>query len=196
MIFDRKSVRLKDWDYSKRACYFVTMCIDKRNSILMADVDNGLLVLNDFGKMVSRSWIDSKEDFNISLGNFVLMPDHFHGIVWMKRKMDRAAIKAARTDIANADIANTEGAGFMPAQIKATHTGIAHKNITLGNIIGAFKSKTTGLYIKGVKEFGWPKFEKRVWQRNYYESIIKNRIDYIKVVSYIRNNPKKYINGA
>jgi len=184
------------------------MCIDKRNSILLADVENGFLVLNDFGKMVSRSWIDLKEDFNISLGNFVLMPDHFHGIVWINRaldraaikaadgEMDRVAIKAARTDIANTDIANAEGAGFMPAQIKATRTGIVHKNITLGNIIGAFKSKTTGLYIKGVKEFGWPKFEKRVWQRNFYESIIKNRIDYCNVVNYIRNNPKKYINGA
>lgn len=62
----------------------------------------------------------------------------------------------------------------------------------LGNIIGAFKSITTGKYIKGVRELGWPFFQKRFWQRNYYEHILRSQSDYDNISEYILENPAKW----
>ena len=66
----------------------------------------------------------------------------------------------------------------------------------LGNIVGAFKSITTNKYIDGVKNNKWEAFNKRVWQRNYWEHIIRNEESYIKLVEYIKNNPKKWENDT
>ncbi|MGM0640884.1 MAG: transposase, partial [Thermotogota bacterium] len=60
---------------------------------------------------------------------------------------------------------------------------------TLGNVIGSFKSLTTNSYIKMVKKNILPPFEKRIWQKNYYEHIIKSYKAYIKISEYIKNNP-------
>ena len=60
---------------------------------------------------------------------------------------------------------------------------------TIGQIIGAFKSITTHEYIKGVDKFGWPVFTKKLWQRNYYEHIIRNQDDYERIAGYILDNP-------
>lgn len=59
----------------------------------------------------------------------------------------------------------------------------------LGSIVGAFKSMTTHAYIKGVTDFGWPGFEKRLWQRNYWEYIIRDEDDLNRVRVYIERNP-------
>jgi putative transposase len=61
----------------------------------------------------------------------------------------------------------------------------------LGNIIGAFKSLTTNVYIHGVRESGWPPFEQRLWQRNYYESIIRDADHLARVRNYILTNPAR-----
>lgn len=64
--------------------------------------------------------------------------------------------------------------------------------VTVGNIIGAFKSITTVEYIRGVKSLGWPPFNKRLWQRNYYEHIIRNDLAFWRITEYIKNNPKSW----
>ena len=63
---------------------------------------------------------------------------------------------------------------------------------TVGNIIGAFKSLTTNEYICGVKNGKFPPFEKRIWQRNYYEHIIRNEQSLEKIQNYIIHNPQKW----
>ena len=65
-------------------------------------------------------------------------------------------------------------------------------NIVIGDVIGAFKSLTTNEYIRGVRENNWISFEKRLWQRNYYEHIIRNEASYMKLSEYIQNNPSKW----
>jgi len=59
----------------------------------------------------------------------------------------------------------------------------------LGQIIGAFKSITTHEYILGVENRGWPRFQKRLWQRNYYEHILRDQADYERKAGYILDNP-------
>jgi putative transposase len=62
----------------------------------------------------------------------------------------------------------------------------------VGDIVGAFKSLTTNAYIKGVNEQSWEAFDGKLWQRNYYERIIRNKEAYVKISEYIRNNPLKW----
>lgn len=63
---------------------------------------------------------------------------------------------------------------------------------TISDIIGAFKSLTTLEYIKMVKNNQLPNFNRRIWQRNYYENIIRNEKTYLKVLEYIKNNPVRW----
>ena len=65
--------------------------------------------------------------------------------------------------------------------------------LTIGDIIGAFKSITTNNYIHGVKQLGWNPFEKRLWQQNYWEHIIRNDIALSRIREYIRTNPVRWI---
>jgi len=60
---------------------------------------------------------------------------------------------------------------------------------TVGDVIGAFKSKTTNQYIKMVKNKTLPPFNKRIWQRNFYEHVIRDENDYVRIAEYIDNNP-------
>ena len=70
-----------------------------------------------------------------------------------------------------------------------THKGCPYSGVTLGEIVGAFKSITTNAYIRGVKQNGWPPFHTRLWQRNYYEHIIRDQHSHDEIVAYILENP-------
>jgi putative transposase len=63
---------------------------------------------------------------------------------------------------------------------------------TLGKIIGAYKSITTHEFIQGIKERAWPVFTKRLWQRNYYEHILRDQVDYERIAGYIWDNPANW----
>jgi REP element-mobilizing transposase RayT len=62
----------------------------------------------------------------------------------------------------------------------------------IGQVIGAFKSLSTNAYIKGVHSQNWQSFDKRLWQKNYYEHIIRNEKAYLHISDYITNNPQKW----
>lgn len=74
----------------------------------------------------------------------------------------------------------------------ATLPAFPTKQPTLGEIIGAFKSITTNEYIKGVKHYDWPHFEKRLWQRNYYEHVVRDDTDMNRIRKYIQSNPANW----
>jgi len=67
-----------------------------------------------------------------------------------------------------------------------------NKEISLSTMIQWFKTMTTNAYIKGVKEGKFQAFDKKVWQRNYYEHIIRDESSYYKLIEYIKNNPKTW----
>lgn len=75
---------------------------------------------------------------------------------------------------------------------KGQPQGIAPTGKTVGDIIGAFQSIVTVEYIRGVKTMGWTPFNGKLWQRNYYEHIIRNEQSYLTISNYIINNPAKW----
>ncbi len=171
----RQSIRLKGYDYSQSGGYFVTVVTQLREP-LFGDIRNGEMILNDAGKMVQECWENLPNRFSsINIDVFQIMPNHFHGIIIM-HDVGATLVVAQNQQT----ITQPQRAGTRPAP-------------TLADIIGAFKSITTLAYIRGVDKLGWPQFDKRLWQRNYYEHIIRNQRDYERVASYIAENPTNWL---
>jgi REP element-mobilizing transposase RayT len=167
----RRSIRLKGYDYSQAGAYFITLCTQDR-ACLFGRVMNGEMRLNDAGRMVWAEWHRLPERFpHLVLDAFVVMPNHVHGILVI-----------------------TDPAPTVGATVGATPTVGATTRVapTVGNIIGAFKSRVTVEYIRGVKTSGWPPFRGRLWQRNYYEHIIRNEHALNAIRQYIMENPRRW----
>ncbi|MDD5094035.1 MAG: transposase [Dehalococcoidia bacterium] len=171
----RRSIRLKDYDYSQAGAYFVTICIQNRECLL-GDVLDGEMHLSQAGEMVIRVWDDLTVRYPaVALDEFVVMPNHVHGIVIVGALFVGAQQMAGIKPAISADDV-TVRAGTRPAP-------------TLSEIIGTFKSITTKEYTVGVAQNGWAPFHQRLWQRNYYEHIIRNEDDLNQIREYIQTNP-------
>ncbi len=189
-IHNRQSRRLKGYDYSQPGSYFITFCTQNREC-LFGEIINGQMHLNDIGKMIETEWLNLKTRFtNIELHAYVIMPDHFHGIIEIT---DRESSEGAPLVGAPSEDSPTavEGAPTRDAPSTAADTPIPKKK-TVGDMVGAFKSITTVNYIRGVNELGWPTFDGRLWERNYYERAIRNGWAFQNISRYIINNPAKW----
>jgi len=164
-------MRLKEYDYSQPGAYFVSIVTQGR-ICRFGEVENGEMILNAAGKMAHEEWLALPKRFpTIALGAFVIMPNHSHGII---------------------EINESVGSGLVPDRDGLIAMTVAQNDEIspiLGDIIGAFKSITTVKYIRGVKNLGWDTFEKHLWQRNYYEHIIRDQKDWERIHSYIEANP-------
>ena len=163
--YSRRSIRLDGYDYRQPGAYFVTICT-QGSECLFGEVVDGRTRLNVGGEMVWRWWQELNAKFPpVRTDAAVVMPNHFHGIIFIVGQPHR--------------VAPTDG----PRRGDAP---------TLGEIIGWFKTMTTNEYIRGAKELGWPPFPGKVWQRNYYERIIRNREELERIRSYIQTNPERW----
>jgi REP element-mobilizing transposase RayT len=173
----RKSLRLKHYDYSRAGLYFITICTQNRECIL-GHIRKGEVVLNDAGKMVEKLWREIQEDFsNTVLHEYVIMPNHLHGII---------EITPAPAPIPGADSISAQmGSGRADMESAPTVANIPA-------MVQSFKRHTTIKYIQMVKQNSLPPFHKRIWQRNYWEHIIRNERSYLEISRYIANNPAKW----
>ena len=181
-IHHRNSIRLRGYDYSKRGLYCVTICTYGRRP-LFGEIINGEMRLNDFGQIAENEWVTTPEHRPyVVLHEFVVMPNHFHGI-----------IEIASTDLAAKLNTHTSNAIKQPLRaneciesgdVRNTFTDISPKSGTLPVIVRAYKSAVSK-YIHKSKNIP-------VWQRNYFENIIRSNQDYIRIAKYIINNPQKW----
>ena len=167
----RRSIRLKGYDYTQAGAYFVTLCVQGRECLLGA-VTAGEMILNELGQIVREEWERSSEiRREIELDEFVVMPNHTHGIVWIIETDDvRASVRPPQ-----------------PAPVRAHGRAPQRAPKSLGSFVAGFKSAAT----KRINEQrGMPGVP--VWQRNYYEHIIRNDADLQRIREYIVNNPLKW----
>jgi len=159
----RRSIRLKDYDYSQSGAYFITCCVNSQ-ICLFGKIKHDKIHLNDAGIMIKKVWMELSENYpGIETDAFVVMPNHFHGIV----------------------ILNNVGAGPRACP---------KSKMTLPDVVHRFKSFTTAQYRKGVKTQYWEPFIGKLWQRNYYEHIVRNDEDLNRIREYIENNPRNWVN--
>lgn len=174
-IHKRQSIRLKGYDYSQSGFYFITICCYQREC-LFGDIINSQIILNNFGELVKKEWLKSAEiRKEIKLGEFVIMPNHFHGIVIINQKNNNY----------NHVHTNDVGAnGRSPLQeIQSSPQQISMKPKSLSSLIAGFKSATTKK-INIIRDT--PKTP--VWQRNYYDHIIRNDQSLERIREYVQNN--------
>jgi len=190
MIKNRLSIRLKNYDYSQQGLYFITICTQNRKCIF-GEIIDGKMVLNEFGLIINKNWKKLINRFHVQLDEYVTMPNHFHGIIGIKQR-NPVGVSFMKPS-----------SSFMKPEIKMAisksnhHMGLINQTPTLGLIIRYFKSKCT-------YEIHQNKFIYDVFQRNYYEHIIRNENNLHKIRIYIsknpttwerdRNNPKLNIN--
>lgn len=159
MLPNRQSIRLKNHDYSQEGVYHITVCTQNKLCLFGKNID-GEMQLNDVGKMIEQQWINISNRFsNVELDEYIIMPNHIHGIVMVNPY--------------------TERAGTRPAP-------------TIAMIVGTFKSYSMNEYILGVKNLHWPTFDKKIWQRNFHEQIIRNLVALDNIREYIKQNPMNW----
>jgi putative transposase len=163
----RRSLRLKDYDYAQSGAYFVTIVAQER-TCLFGNIVDGALQLNDAGGMVQLSWSELSLHYpGVGTDAFVVMPNHFHGIITLVGVGPCAYPQSGQ-----------------PQEIAPT--------ISLPDAVHRFKSLTTKRYADGVKQSGWVPFPGKLWQRNYYEHIIRNEKSLARIREYILNNPMRW----
>lgn len=157
--------RLQGYDYTKPNYYFVTIGTYQQQELFGQIIDDEMLV-NDAGSMV-QSILSGLSQFYpyVLIDKHVIMPNHIHAIIIID--------------------CNQIGLGNGPAQRPAP------TDLSLSDIIYGFKSITTKRYIDGVNNKGWQLFNKKIWQRSFYDHIIRNDRSLKKIRQYIVNNPVK-----
>ena len=177
-IHHRRSIRLKGYDYASAGLYFVTICVQNRE-MMFGEINNGNMILNDAGRMVERWYYETENKFSdIVCLEMVVMPNHFH-CIWQNTSSAAVAVPVG------ADLC-------VRPLIDDEHTLGEHVGSPLARVVQWFKTMSTNEYIRGVKQLGWPPFDRRLWQRNYYEHIIRNQLAYNNIANYINNNPVRW----
>ena len=166
----RRSIRLKGFDYSEPGAYFVTI-VTKDRSCRFGEIVDGQMKTNSAGKATARWWLELMRKFTtIETDEFVVMPNHCHGII------------VIRDPVVGADLC------VGPPNIR---TG-AHVGAPLHRIVQWFKTMTTNEYMRGVKALAWPAFRGQLWQRSYYEHVIRGEESMNRIRQYIIDNPARW----
>jgi putative transposase len=171
-IHYRRSVRLQGYDYSRGGAYFVTICTQDR-ARLLGEVIGSHIHVSAAGQMIAEMWAGLPVRFPMFVGDaFIVMPDHLHGVLILLDKVGEGVKPAEVGDM------NDHPRGTLPG--------------TIGRILQAFKSISTHSYIQGVEQQGWPPFAGRLWQRDYYEHIIRSEQALERFRVYIDANPARW----
>jgi putative transposase len=166
-IHHRRSIRLPDCDYSQAGAYFVTLVTWQRDC-LFGKVVQGEMILNDLGKIAAEAWRAIPEHFpNVELGAYVVMPNHLHGILLIREAESRNSVGATHC------VAPTIGPKLRP---NGPQPG------SLGTIIGSYKAAVSRRINQQFNATG-------IWQRNYYEHILRSEIELKNKWDYIEGNP-------
>ncbi len=216
----RRSIRLQGYDYSQSGAYFVTICCQGRESRFGENV-TGEMRLNEVGLMVKGVWKEIPAYYaGVAVDDFVVMPNHIHGIILLTNRQSDAVGVGPRADpdahvepgrpqgVAPTKMANqqstTVGVGpradpdahVEPGRPSGQPQGVAPTKMALWDVVHRFKSLTTARYRAGVQQCGWPPFPGRLWQRNYYERIIRHDEELNQIRQYIIENPARWSEDA
>lgn len=179
--YHRRSIRLQGYDYSQEGLYFITICCQDRVH-LFGEIVDGKMILNSYGEIAQKEWQNTSTiRDNVVLHEFVVMPNHFHSIIEIKFQKGNNEIGKFQSP------SQTVGAiirGYKIATIKKIKDYILNTGEKINDSKGELQFAPTAPTEK-IKELNF-----KIWQRNYYEHIIRNEPAYERISDYIRNNPK------
>ncbi len=174
-IHHRRSIRLKGYDYSQEGAYYITICCHDRKHFF-GRINNRKMKLNSFGKIAHTQWEQLPERFpNIELDEFQIMPNHMHGII---------VIAHVGAPLAGAQ--NTGAQNLDERRARASHAP------TVGEMIGAYKSIVADKCLELWKSNRPDEMLGKLWQRNFFEHIIRDEHSLNNIREYIVCNPENW----
>ncbi|OFW53834.1 MAG: hypothetical protein A2163_04240 [Actinobacteria bacterium RBG_13_35_12] len=181
--YHRHSLRIKNYNYSIPGAYFITICTYLKENLL-GYISEGKIELKVLGKITAREWLKTFQiRKNIQLDEYVIMPNHFHGIINL---IENNGHNSLCPYINNQNIYNCRGT--MHRARPSTYESFGKPvSGSIPTIVRMFKSAVT----REIKRLNYP-FLYSVWQRNYYEHIIRNENELNRIREYIQNNPLRW----
>jgi REP element-mobilizing transposase RayT len=165
-VHHRRSVRLQGYDYSRAGAYFITICTRNRTCLFGA-INYEKMVLNDAGQIVVDEWMKTAEiRRQIKIDEFVVMPNHFHGIVWVRDANGRGTARRAPTTM---EQFGKPVSGSIPTIVRSFKSAVTKRINELRRTPGA-----------------------KLWQRGFYEHIIRNEPELNRIRQYIMDNTIKW----
>ena len=173
MQHNRRSIRLQGYDYASEGLYFLTICCKDRQH-LFGVIRDGEMMLNEVGEIVKESWLETESiRGNCRIHEFIIMPNHLHGILEITGfKNPVMEEKAPNKFISPSGTVGSIVRGFKINAIKKIREFVGR---------GELQFAPTALKIK--------EMDFKIWQRNYYDHIIRSEETQRKIVHYIQNNP-------
>ncbi len=184
----RRSIRLRGYDYSRPGAYFVTICALGREC-LFGEITGSVMAPNRLGRVCESSWRDLPRHYgHVRLDAFVVMPNHVHGIVILGGDAEVGAGFSARTSVPppgdlTRDMVRNDSESRKPAPTRHAH----QTRHGLPEVVRAFKTFSARRVNALRRTPGAP-----VWQRNYYEHVIRGEEDLARIRGYIVSNPAKW----
>ena len=173
-IHHRRSIRLRGFNYSESGWYYVTICTHNK-TCFFGDIIKNEMILNYHGSIVKDCWLAIPRHFDdVELGEHVIMPNHIHGIIRIVRAQNAEPHRDVRARHA------------VPLPADASQFGKSLPG-ALSTIIRSYKSAVTKRINEKCNTPG-----AKLWHRNYYEHVIRNRNDWVNICNYIRTNPAQW----
>jgi REP element-mobilizing transposase RayT len=186
---NRRSIRLKGYDYSQAGAYFVTICTHGMQH-LFGEIINGEMYFNEIGQIAYNEWLKTPEIRPyVSLDVFVIMPNHMHGIIVLNDDhIPRTGVlHTPQSHIPLSNISEKDVCDTPASNQGVFDTPLRSPSHNIGAIVRGYKSAVTK-QINLLNETG------TIWQRNYHEHIIRNEKSYLLISNYIIDNPTKWQN--
>ncbi len=161
---NRRSPRHIEFDYSQPGAYFITICTKKR-ICLFGEIQDDTMILNAAGIMVERWLLKIPSKFPVFQKDaHIIMPNHLHCVLFNIPEVNTPQLDQ-----------------------------IIETNPSLSDVIQWFKTMTTNEYIRGVRDLQWYPFHRQLWQRSFYDHVIRNEEELAGVRTYIFQNPLKWM---
>jgi REP element-mobilizing transposase RayT len=171
----RKSPRLKEYDYSIPNYYFVTICVEGKRNIF-GELIGDNVELNKNGIIVNECLLEIKEHFtSVDIDEYVIMPNHFHALI----------ILQSHVGLRSPQPINNEKPEINSEREMNDQSKTKTKHFSLSQVIAYFKYQSTKRINEGIET------KEKVWQRSFYDRIIRNERELYNIRKYIRQNPLK-----
>ena len=196
------STRLQTWDYSKNGAYFITICTQNREHFF-GYIQNGMMQLSEIGKLAEQYWSEIPEHFPfVELGNFIVMPNHFHGILIINNFPNSVETRFIASNNGNENNENDETRLIASNNDENNETRLI---ASLQENVGGFSGDKNPMLHENIsKIIRWYKgrcsFECRkinanfAWQSRFHDHIIRNSKSFETIQNYIFENPLNWKN--
>lgn len=222
------SARWQYWDYGSQGAYFITICTKNREHFF-GHIKDGKMILNELGLIVQNEWIktiEKRPDMNLELGEFVVMPNHFHAVILIGKNEynskkchdeinddtvmrgdtvtcgDTVTRRDAMHCVSTINVPSTNVPSIPTATIPSTNvpTMVSKSTTSPKNQFGV-QSKNLASIVRGFKSSVTTNAKIMgnkhfTWQPRYHDHVIRDSQSFERIQQYILNNPKKWIDDT